>query len=143
MRNTGSKPEIAGRYVGDGAAVFGEQIEIVLVDPHAMCRNEARPEHSYVCKIADCRTVIDLSSDHSLQPRFRNMHVDWKFMTIGDIHAVPQETFGAVMRNRGRDGDRYGIRYFRARGHDRFDGRNGPISACQIELADGVAQILR
>src|SRR5258708_18954491 len=89
MRNTGSKPEIAGRYVGDGAAVFGEQIEIVLVDPHAMCRNEARPEHSYVCKIADCRTVIDLSSDHSLQPRFRNMHVDWKFMTIGDIHAVP------------------------------------------------------
>src|SRR5258708_16326976 len=143
MRDTGSEPEIARGYVGDGAAMFGEQIEIVLVDPHAMCCDEARPEHSYLCKIANRRTVIDLSSDHSLQAGLRDMHVDWKFMTIGDIHAVPQETFGAVMRNRGRDGDRYGIPHFRARGHDRFDGRNGPISACQIELADGIAQILR
>src|SRR5260370_14557132 len=101
MCNTGSEPEIAGRYVGNGAAMFGEQIEIVLVDPHAMCCDEARPEHPKIGKIADRGTVIDLASDDSLQAGLRDLNVDWKLMTIGPDPSVPPETFGAALSKPG------------------------------------------
>ena len=92
--------------------MFGEQIEIVLVEPHAMSRGKARPEHAKVGKIADRGPLIDLPGDDGLQPGLRDMHVDWKFMAVRDVHAVAQETLGAVMRNRRRDGDLHACQAF-------------------------------
>src|SRR5260221_12745437 len=106
MCNTGSEPEIAGRYVGNGAAMFGEQIEIVLVDPHAMCCDEARPEHPKIGKIADRGTVIDLASDDSLQAGRRGLYPGLNFLTICAMRSFPQATSGSRRREPGHAGDR-------------------------------------
>ena len=105
-----------------------------------MGSSEARPQHAKVGEIANCRAAIDLFGDDRLQPGLRDMRVNRKPVPVRDIHAIPQEAFRAVMRNRRCNRDADGSRHFRSRGRDRFHGRNGLLTACEIEPADGFAQ---
>src|SRR5258708_2007199 len=135
MGDARSKSEIAGGDMSDGKTMFRAQGENVFVYPDAMRRPEARPKHTEVVEIADRGSAIDLSSDDGLQPGLCDMHVDRELMTVRDIHAIPQEALGTVMRNRGGDSNSHAIGQIRPIGHDLFNGRNGPLSPCRCKIA--------
>ena len=82
--------------------MVAEPGHVVIVEPHAMCDGEMRPEYAQRIEVGGLGHAVDADAGYRLNLRLGNMAVQCDIELASEIGAAPDESIRAMMRDRRR-----------------------------------------